>query len=61
MLLLLQLQLLLLLLQPTVCLVTCELVSASKLCDFPFLVSFFNERDDKKNWLILVKAIYDLV
>jgi hypothetical protein len=40
MLLLLQLQLLLLLLQPTVCLVTCELVSASKLCDFPFLFHF---------------------
>jgi hypothetical protein len=39
MLLLLQLQLLLLL-QPTVCLVTCELVSASKLCDFPFLFHF---------------------
>jgi hypothetical protein len=40
MLLLLQLQLLLLLLQPTVCLVTCELVSASKLYDFPFLFHF---------------------
>jgi LSD1 subclass zinc finger protein len=28
---------------------------------FSFFVSFFNERDDKKNWVILVKAIYDLV